>query len=122
MPTQELAGQEQADRLHRSIERGGLPKEAEAEAIYLALRQAFDLIERLAYRVTPIASADWSEIDEPITLEQIGLVSLIVVDARRSLADIGKEVTHLEDALWNLGAIRDEQLRARSEDRPSDAS
>jgi hypothetical protein len=105
MTTQDLA-----DRLERSIERGGLPTEEDAEQAYKALRQAYDRLEGLAFRVKPFAAADSSDIDEPITLEQLGLVALIAADARRSLDDIGKEVAHLESAIWELGAIRDDQI------------
>jgi hypothetical protein len=94
--------------LARSIKRGGLPTEAEAEAVTEQLIRAFSDLESLAFRVEGIAAAPG---DFAVSLNQIGAVAMLLTDADEQIEALQHEAQRLRKSMPALLTLRAEERR-----------
>lgn len=98
-----------AERIQQAVERGGLPTEAEADAIYEALQAVFNLLEDVAYRVSGVCESSLGEKLPVITLEDLGVIAVIVDSVKVQSRDFARFNENIEAAVFALDAIRREQ-------------
>jgi hypothetical protein len=105
--------EEAKGRIHRAIDRGGLPTEAEIDAVDTAIMEAYNLVEDLAVRVSGIAEIENGAHDAPpytVTLEQIGLVAAVASDLLDlQLDQLHHEAMRIRNAIGPLDTIRRQQ-------------
>jgi hypothetical protein len=95
--------EDQRTAVQRAVEQGGLPAEQDAADAYRDLMRARDRLEALVWRVEGIGeSSDGSDLPRPVTLEDIGIVSVIASDAERMAGEIADFATQLQDAISAL--------------------
>lgn len=106
--------QDVTEQIQRAIERGGLPTEAEAEAVFIEGQKAFDRAERLAWRVAGIAEATCGSDVPDITMEQIGVVAVVADRLADRAQDFAELAEKLRKPISALDVIRSEQLAAKA--------
>jgi hypothetical protein len=105
---------EKDDRaIQRAVERGGLPNETEVVAIYKVLGDASDALEAVTWRVEGVALSDVGRDVPEVTLEQLGVLALLIDDVTRESEDLTRFVERLRTSVSSLNAIRAEQQQRR---------
>ncbi len=105
---------EMGEQIQRAVDRGGLPVEVEVDGIDAALQQVFDVLEDVVSRVAGVSkSFDGSDLPAAVTLEDIGVLAVIVETVDRRCDDFRRMSAELAAAVAPLDSIRHEQ-RARS--------
>jgi hypothetical protein len=103
--------EESAEAIRTAVERGGLPTEAEADAVYNDLQQVFNEVEGIVWRVKAIAGAGYGgEVPIPITFEQLGILAVLSADIEErteELAEFAKQLQHYLQR--DLNTLREEQ-------------
>jgi hypothetical protein len=97
------------ERIRRAIDRGGLPTEAEFDAIDAALSKAYNLIEAVASRVAGVAEIEHVSDPPPytVTLEQIGRVAVLASDLLDlDIPQLQREAERMRDTIGPLDTIR----------------
>jgi hypothetical protein len=110
MPSTEtlIQGEIDKDELHiqRAVERGGLPAESEAATLYKTLGDITEMLEGIAFRVGGIALADMGEDVPEITLEQLGVLAIIIDDVASESNVLAGYVDQLRRNVSSLNANR----------------
>jgi hypothetical protein len=104
--------EEEEDAVRRAIERGGLPTEAEGEAIFHQLSNVTSGdLEAVMLRVEGIAkSSEGDDLPFTVSLEQIGVLAVLADDVERSAAELHESSARLQKTVGALAAARQEQL------------
>jgi hypothetical protein len=113
-PTTRIARliEEEEDAVQRALDRGGLPTEAEGEAIFHQLSNVTSGdLEAVMGRVEGIAkSSEGDDLPFTVSLEQIGVLAVLADDAERSAAELGEISARMRTAIHALASTRQEQL------------
>src|SRR5947208_2003560 len=104
--------EEEEDAVQRAIARGGLPTEAEGEAIMRDLSNAISgELESVMLRVEGIAkSSEGDDLPFTVSLEQIGVVAVLVDDVERYAAELHECAARMQKTVGALGSTRQNQL------------
>jgi hypothetical protein len=104
--------EEEEDAVQRAIERGGLPTEAEGEAIMRDLSNAISgELESVMLRVEGIAkSSEGDDLPFTVSLEQIGVVAVLADDVERYAAELHECAARMLKTVGALGSTRQNQL------------
>lgn len=101
---------QKVERIQRAVGRGGLPTDAEADELFDAMQRVFDLLEDFAIRVGGVSESDvGEELPSAITLEDIGVVAIIVDTATRQADAFRRFSDQITGSVFALDAIRTEQ-------------
>jgi hypothetical protein len=98
--------------LELAIKNGGLPSEAEAEGVEKALSRAHDDIESLTWRIEGIANGSGADVPFPVTLEHVGLLTILASDIESRADDLRHFAERIRKTLIWIDTIRVEQRRA----------
>jgi hypothetical protein len=99
--------EEQEDRARLAVERGGLPTEEEGASVFAALQAGRGKLETLAVRVEWLAAVD--ELPFAVSLEQLGILAVMLSDVDAITDDLRKDAERIRNAISSLAAIRAEQ-------------
>jgi flavin-binding protein dodecin len=91
---------------------GGLPTEAEAEAIEKALSRAYDDLESLVWRVEAISNGTGNDVPFPVTLEDVGLLAILADGIESRAKDLQTFAETLRGKLIWIDSIHVEQKRS----------
>jgi hypothetical protein len=98
-----------AREIARAIKDGGLPTEAEAQELWQRLSDAHDILEGIALRVEAIGKSDFGDDVPPVTLEQLGVLAVLLADVDGRLTDFEGLADRLRLSVASLTAVRMEQ-------------
>jgi hypothetical protein len=109
----EREDRELREGLDRSLNRGGMPAEAEFLEVEAKLGAAFNTLEDLTIRLRGIADFAGKGKDSPslpaVTSEHVGLVAGFARSLDVDLAQLRQEVDVVEAAVYDLETIRRER-------------
>src|SRR5712692_9107356 len=96
--------EEEEAAIRRAIERGGLPTEAESEAIFRQLSNVTSGdLESVMLRVEGIAkSSEGDDLPFTVSLEQLGVVAVLADDVERSAAELHEISARIRTAIHAL--------------------
>jgi hypothetical protein len=95
--------------IQRAIERGGLPAEAEATAVYRALANTVEDLEAIVWRIEGISGSDTGEDIPEVSLDQLGVIGLLTTDVEGQLDTLQGLIERAKARMPSLSAIRAEQ-------------
>jgi hypothetical protein len=103
---------EEEDGVRRALDRGGLPTEAEGEAIFRQLSNVTSGdLEAAMLRVEGIAkSSEGDDLPFTVSLEQIGVLAVLADDIERAAAELRESAARVRTAIRALATTRQEQL------------
>jgi hypothetical protein len=107
------------ERIRRALERGGLPTEAEAEKLHRDLMGLLEELEAITWRVEGIALSDGGGDIPEVTLEQIGVVAMLISDLKGEIGTLASLHERIGSRVSSLFGIRAQQQF--DQQRPSDA-
>jgi hypothetical protein len=99
--------EQQDERLRLALERGGLPTDEEATAVYNGLVHEFGIVEQLTWRVEGIALADVGDLPFAVTAEQLGILAVLTDDVERLAEDLREQTKKLRHAFSSLASLRE---------------
>jgi len=95
-----------------AIKNGGLPTEAETEGVEKILSRAHDEIESLVWRTEGIANGTGTDVPFPVTLEHVGLLTILASDIEMRADDLRHFAERIQKTLIWIDSIRTEQRRS----------
>jgi hypothetical protein len=97
--------EEREARIRRALDAGGLPTEAEVEAVEHQLQAAFDSLEDIAGRIKGIAGTEvGDELPSVISLGEIGTVAVLVGLLDRYVDDYRQMAMKMRDRIAALAS------------------
>jgi hypothetical protein len=84
-----------------------LPTEQEHEQVYTGLATERDRLQKLVWRVEDICEAAPSDLPQPVSLSEIGIVAVLADDADQVAGQLQEFAGRLRDSIGALEAHRD---------------
>jgi hypothetical protein len=97
------------ERIRRALERGGLPTEAEVQKVHHNVTGLLEELELITWRVEGIALSDGGNDIPEVTLEQIGVVAMLVHDAEGEIGTLTSLCERIGSRVSSLSGIRAQQ-------------
>lgn len=91
-----------------------LPTETEAKEIEDALQRAFDLLEHVGWAAKKAQEADHEHYPHEVTFEAMGVLADIRANLNSRIDDFGEISGRIDEAMFSLGTIREEQRRRQN--------
>jgi hypothetical protein len=102
---------EESDRrakVERALELGGMPTLAEISKAEAALAKAYNVVERLVWRLDGITSAFHEELSSPVTMEHVGLAASFAYTLDLEIWQFQKAAESVKSTIGALDELRAE--------------